>query len=269
MSEATEAAPRCPFGHGAEAPAGHHGYEPFQMKDPFPAYAELRAEQPVMFDERTGYYVVSRYDDIKAVFDDWETFSSENAQAPGPRAWPPGQTDHGGGRVHRLLRAVRTPPAGAHPHPRGGPEGVYPAPLQGPGAVHPAEHRGPDRADAGPPGAPRRPVPRPRLRRPDHHHPHADRRGHRHGRHLQALVRLPGRDDLGRPERRGADPARAQPRRVLAGMPAPGRPRQGARRRQPHRGHGKAQAEGAEISDHEIASLLTRCSSPATRPPRR
>ena len=74
--------PRCPFGHGAEAPAGHHGYEPFQMKDPFPAYAELRAEQPVMFDERIGYYVVSRYDDIKAVFDDWETFSSENAQAP-------------------------------------------------------------------------------------------------------------------------------------------------------------------------------------------
>ena len=90
MSEATEAAPRCPFGHGAEAPAGHHGYEPFQMKNPFPAYAELRAEQPVMFDERTGYYVVSRYDDIKAVFDDWETFSSENAQAPvrerGPQA---------------------------------------------------------------------------------------------------------------------------------------------------------------------------------------
>ena len=60
----------------------HHGYEPFQMKDPFPAYAELRAEQPVMFDERVGLWVVSRYDDIKAVFEDWETFSSENAQAP-------------------------------------------------------------------------------------------------------------------------------------------------------------------------------------------
>ena len=82
MSSSTETAGRCPFGHGAEAPAGHHGYEPFQMKDPFPAYAELRAEQPVMFDERVGLYVVSRYDDIKAVFEDWETFSSENAQAP-------------------------------------------------------------------------------------------------------------------------------------------------------------------------------------------
>src|SRR4051812_10606287 len=52
------------------------------MNDPFPSYQALRAEEPVMFDERIGYYIVSRYEDIKAVFDDWETFSSENAQAP-------------------------------------------------------------------------------------------------------------------------------------------------------------------------------------------
>ncbi len=68
----------------------HHGFEPFDQRDPFPAYAELRAEEPVMFDERVGYWVVTRYDDIKAVFEDWETFSSENAQAPvrqrGPQA---------------------------------------------------------------------------------------------------------------------------------------------------------------------------------------
>jgi cytochrome P450 len=96
----------CPFGfgsadtatgtaastsHSAELrAANHHGYEPFQMKDPFPAYAALRAEEPVMYDERIGYWVVTRYDDVKAVFDDWETFSSENAQAPvrqrGPQA---------------------------------------------------------------------------------------------------------------------------------------------------------------------------------------
>ncbi|WP_167138139.1 cytochrome P450 [Diaminobutyricimonas sp. TR449] len=82
MSTSTETVGRCPVAHGAEAPAGHHGYEPFEMKDPFPAYSELRAEQPVMFDERIGLYVVSRYDDIKTVFENWETFSSENAQAP-------------------------------------------------------------------------------------------------------------------------------------------------------------------------------------------
>ncbi|VFA90648.1 Cytochrome P450 116 [Nocardia farcinica] len=66
----------------------HHGYQPFAQADPFPAYAALRAEEPVMFDERIGYWVVSRYDDIKAVFDDWKTFSSENAQAPVRRRGP-------------------------------------------------------------------------------------------------------------------------------------------------------------------------------------
>ncbi|NLA57164.1 MAG: cytochrome P450 [Corynebacterium humireducens] len=78
----------CPYARAATG--DHHGYEPFQMKDPFPSYAALRAEEPVMFDERIGYWIVSRYDDIKAVFEDWETFSSENAQAPvrerGPQA---------------------------------------------------------------------------------------------------------------------------------------------------------------------------------------
>jgi cytochrome P450 len=68
----------------------HHGYEPFKQNDPFPSYAKLRAEDPVMYDERIGYWVVTRYDDVKAVFSDWETFSSENAQAPvrerGPQA---------------------------------------------------------------------------------------------------------------------------------------------------------------------------------------
>lgn len=80
----------CPFGHGSPDAGTHHGYEPFSMSDPFPAYAELRREEPVMFDERIGYWVLTRYTDIKAVFDDWEHFSSENAQAPvrprGPEA---------------------------------------------------------------------------------------------------------------------------------------------------------------------------------------
>ena len=65
-----------------ECPVMHHGYEPFAMGDPFPSYAELREHEPVFFDERIGYWVVSRYDDIKSAFSDWETFSSENAQAP-------------------------------------------------------------------------------------------------------------------------------------------------------------------------------------------
>lgn len=75
MSTSAEANPagQCPV---------HHGYEPFNLKDPFPVYAVLREEDPVMYDERIDHWVVTRYDDIKAVFEDWETFSSENAQAP-------------------------------------------------------------------------------------------------------------------------------------------------------------------------------------------
>ena len=72
-SEETSSAGQCPV---------HHGYEPFNQKNPFPVYAELRAEEPVMYDERIDHWVVTRYDDVKAVFENWETFSSENAQAP-------------------------------------------------------------------------------------------------------------------------------------------------------------------------------------------
>ncbi|MBB2891945.1 cytochrome P450 [Flexivirga oryzae] len=68
----------------------HHGYQPFDQDDPFPSYAAMRAEEPVMYDERIDYWVVTRYDEIKAIFGDWETYSSENAQAPvrerGPEA---------------------------------------------------------------------------------------------------------------------------------------------------------------------------------------
>ncbi|MGP6204669.1 cytochrome P450 [Microbacterium sp. F2] len=92
----TDAAPTkgggCPVDHSALGAAsdGHHGYQPFEMADPFPAYAQMRAEEPVMYDERIGYWVVTRWADVRAVFEDWETFSSENAQAPvrerGPEA---------------------------------------------------------------------------------------------------------------------------------------------------------------------------------------
>ncbi|GAB2695179.1 cytochrome P450 [Microbacterium marinum] len=88
------AAAGCPVDHEAIARAAsgdaHHGYEPFEMKDPFPAYAELRRDEPVMYDERIDCWVVTRYDDVKSTFENWETFSSENAQAPvrerGPQA---------------------------------------------------------------------------------------------------------------------------------------------------------------------------------------
>jgi cytochrome P450 len=64
--------PVCPVG----------GYDPYDLSAPHSDWETFRGEAPVFYHSDTNYWIVSRYDDIKAVFDDWETFSSENAQAP-------------------------------------------------------------------------------------------------------------------------------------------------------------------------------------------
>jgi len=58
------------------------GFDPFDLNAPHANWKEFREQRPVFFHEETGYWVVSRYDDIKAIFEDWQTYSSENAQAP-------------------------------------------------------------------------------------------------------------------------------------------------------------------------------------------
>jgi cytochrome P450 len=73
-----------PFSHASE------DFKPFDLRDPFPFYEWARRESPVFYADAVGYFVVSRYEDVKAVFEDWRTFSSENAQQPvrplGPEA---------------------------------------------------------------------------------------------------------------------------------------------------------------------------------------
>lgn len=59
-----------------------NGYDPFDLNTPHATWKDLREEEPIFFHPPTGYWVVTRYDDIKAIFDDWQTFSSENAQKP-------------------------------------------------------------------------------------------------------------------------------------------------------------------------------------------
>lgn len=66
----------------AEAPDIERGFDPFNLNAPHAIWNALREESPVFYHEPTGYVVVTRHADIKAVFDDWQTFSSENAQAP-------------------------------------------------------------------------------------------------------------------------------------------------------------------------------------------
>ncbi|MGC1505815.1 MAG: cytochrome P450 [Sulfitobacter sp.] len=57
-------------------------YNIFDLNAPHAKWKELREDQPVFQDPETGYWIVTRHADIKAVFDDWNTFSSDNAQAP-------------------------------------------------------------------------------------------------------------------------------------------------------------------------------------------
>jgi cytochrome P450 len=62
--------------------APSEGYDPFDLNAPHARWKAFREDEPVFFHEPTGYWVVSRYDDIKAIFDNWQVFSSENAQKP-------------------------------------------------------------------------------------------------------------------------------------------------------------------------------------------
>lgn len=61
---------------------GPDAYDPYDLNNPHPEWRTFREQQPVFFHEPSGYWIVTRYDDIKAIFDDWKTFSSENAQKP-------------------------------------------------------------------------------------------------------------------------------------------------------------------------------------------
>lgn len=70
------AAVGCPFHKASEA------YKPFDLTNPFPVYKQAREEEPIFFNEELGYYVVTRFQDIKDIFGNWKVFTSENAQSP-------------------------------------------------------------------------------------------------------------------------------------------------------------------------------------------
>src|SRR5258708_34338517 len=80
----SSAARSCPF---SDASAD---FDPFDIDDPFSFYEWARAQAPGFFSDELQYYVVARHADIKAVFKDWRTFSSGDAQAPLRPMWPVG-----------------------------------------------------------------------------------------------------------------------------------------------------------------------------------
>jgi cytochrome P450 len=68
---------RCPYHSKLNAE-----FKPFDLTNPFPVYQKARNEEPVFYSEELGYWVVTRYADIKEVFGNWQVFLSENAQQP-------------------------------------------------------------------------------------------------------------------------------------------------------------------------------------------
>jgi len=72
----TTPAPACP--HAALA----RDFEPFDLTDPFAFNARARAETPIFYSPQLDWWVVTRYEDIRDIFRDPATFSSENTQTP-------------------------------------------------------------------------------------------------------------------------------------------------------------------------------------------
>ena len=52
------------------------------LADPYPFWLRARQSEPVFYSRELDYWVVTRYEDIKAIFSDVKTFSASIAQSP-------------------------------------------------------------------------------------------------------------------------------------------------------------------------------------------
>lgn len=95
-------------------------WDPYDARfaaDPYPAFARLREEAPLYYNEQYDFYAVSRFADVERGLRDWETFSSARGSVleliKSGMQMPPGTLifeDPGVHDVHRrLLASVFTP----------------------------------------------------------------------------------------------------------------------------------------------------------------
>jgi cytochrome P450 len=70
--------------------AGKHPHisfaDPAVLACPFPAYKRLREEAPIYLDPSTGMYVVTRYEHLRAIAADPQTFANNTGQMSGRRS---------------------------------------------------------------------------------------------------------------------------------------------------------------------------------------
>ena len=57
-------------------------FDPLDLSDPFPLLAHARREQPVFYSPAIDYWVVTRYDDVKAIFRDHDCYTAANTITP-------------------------------------------------------------------------------------------------------------------------------------------------------------------------------------------
>ena len=73
--------PGCPVFHGFDPLVAHpvDTSVPMSEQEPWPGLARARAEQPVFYMPQIGMWCVTRYDDVRAMLRDTETFSNNGA----------------------------------------------------------------------------------------------------------------------------------------------------------------------------------------------
>lgn len=71
-----QAKPECPVHSLGER------FDPLDLTNPFPILEEARDEEAVFYSADINYWVITRYEDIKAVFRDYETYTAENTITP-------------------------------------------------------------------------------------------------------------------------------------------------------------------------------------------
>lgn len=66
----------CPVSHVSSS------FDPLDLTEPFALLKQARAEEPIFYNEGIGYWVVTRFEDVKAIFRDHETFTAANTITP-------------------------------------------------------------------------------------------------------------------------------------------------------------------------------------------
>ncbi|MCY3780785.1 MAG: cytochrome P450 [Chloroflexi bacterium] len=57
-------------------------FDPLDLSDPFPLLARARGERPVFYSPAIDYWVVTRYEDVKAILRNHETYTAANTISP-------------------------------------------------------------------------------------------------------------------------------------------------------------------------------------------